>query len=362
MKYTLIQGNSKEKLKELAENSVDSVVTDPPYELNFCGKAWDRTGIANDVELWKEVYRVLKPGGHLLAFSGSRTYHRMTCAIEDAGFEVRDQIMWVYGCGFTKSYNLSKAMDREAGVRGFEGKGQVFGVGNKVPSRFHVPYTAPEPITEAAKKWAGWGTAIKPAHEPICVARKPISENTVAANQIKWGVGGMNVEACRVGEEVMAVRESTGEYVEGLDRSMGKNTSKEVVGEAVGRIPANFIHDGSEEVVGLFPTTSSGKGSFKAGDYGQAGVTGFSRGDFQGYGDKGSAARFFYSAKCGKKDRDEGIGGDAKAVEQHFLDGSEVRGTAYKNPHPTVKPTEVMEWLIKLVTPKGGVVLDPFNG
>jgi site-specific DNA-methyltransferase (adenine-specific) len=199
MAYTIHTGSNLDILPKLPDNSVDSIVTDPPYELGFMGKSWDSTGIAYSVALWRECLRVLKPGGHLLAFSGSRTYHRMTVAIEDAGFEIRDQMMWVYGSGFPKSHNISKALDKDAGVvRKIIGKEKGAGSTNtNSVGNFNNEYDKTEPETDAAKQWDGWGTALKPAHEPICLARKSL-EGTVADNVLKWGVGGINIDGCRV--------------------------------------------------------------------------------------------------------------------------------------------------------------------
>tara|TARA_R110000822_G_scaffold247845_1_gene375644 strand:+ start:357 stop:1313 length:957 start_codon:yes stop_codon:yes gene_type:complete len=280
MSHVIHTGSNLDVLPTLPDNSIDAIVTDPPYELGFMGKSWDSTGIAYNVALWKECLRVLKPGGHILAFSGSRTYHRMTCAIEDAGFEIRDQMMWVYGSGFPKSHNIAKALNKSE--------------------------------ASAAKQWEGWGTALKPAHEPICLARKPI-EGTVVDNVLKWEVGGLNLDGCRVGE-------------------------------GTGRFPANLMHDGSQEVVDLFPGEN-----------------------------QSSAARFFYCPKASKADRDEGcesleekrtakLGGsnndrdDLDPVSERF------RTSPSRNNHPTVKPTELMRYLCRLITPTGGTVLDPFNG
>ncbi len=275
------------------DNTFDSIVTDPPYELGFMGKSWDSTGIAYSVEMWREALRVLKPGGHLLAFSGSRTYHRMTCAIEDAGFEVRDQIMWVYGSGFPKSHNL-------------EGE------------------------------WDGWGTALKPAHEPICMARKPLV-GTVAANVLAWGAGALNIDGCRVTDGTETGEEKP-TYV--------PNRAKDVVGagmgggdwvNSAGRWPANFIHDGSTEVIDRFPVTTSGTQTKPLGTGGLFSAKSNTPCAPQ-YGDAGSAARFFYCSKASKSDRGAG------------------------NTHPTVKPCDLMRYLVRLVTPPGGTVLDPFAG
>lgn len=296
--WTLHHGDCRDKLKGIADASIDAIVTDPPYELGFMGKAWDASGIAYDVDLWREALRVLKPGGHLLAFSGSRTYHRMTVAIEDAGFEIRDQIMWVYGSGFPKSKNLD---------------------GN----------------------WQGWGTALKPAHEPICVARKPLI-GTVAENVREHGTGALNIDASRIATIEDRRRNATG----GENGLAGSSTFKirdrraENQPETTGRWPANLIHDGSENVMAWFPQTSSGKmkPTHTTADrsvFGQNATGGYTT--METYGDSGSVARFFYCAKASKADRA----------------GSK---------HPTVKPIALMRYLVRLVTPPNGIVLDPFAG
>lgn len=323
----LLEGDCIASLKALPENSVDSVVTDPPYHLTaivkrfgksnmeqpadkdlstvnagafrrlaggFMGKSWDGGDIAFRAETWAEVLRVLKPGGHLVAFAGTRGAHRMVCAIEDAGFEVRDSLMWVYGTGFPKSHNVGD----------------------------------------------GWGTALKPAHEPICLARKPLSEKTVAANVLRWGTGAINIDGCRVEAECATgwggkaagggtwTEENCGLSKDGAPRP------------AQGRWPANIVHDGSPEVLAGFPDTGASKsgakqtakrGTVALGDFaGTSAVVGYDE-------PAGSAARFFYSAKASEKDRA----------------GSK---------HPTVKPIALMQWLCRLITPPGGVVLDPFAG
>ncbi|HRU02413.1 MAG TPA: DNA methyltransferase, partial [Victivallales bacterium] len=200
--------NCLEGLKLLPDNSIDSIVTDPPYELGFMGKSWDSTGIAYNIELWKECLRVLKHGGHLLAFGGTRTYHRMACAIEDAGFEIRDQIQWIYGSGFPKSMNISKAIDKKLGAErevigigkgaGKNPKGLKYDDDKQSGGHLKNEYDLTIPKTTEAKQWEGWGTALKPANEPIVVARKPLSEKTVAENVLKWGTGGINIDDCRV--------------------------------------------------------------------------------------------------------------------------------------------------------------------
>ena len=208
MLNSIIHGDCLEVLMTLEDNSIDSIVTDPPYELGFMGKSWDSTGIAYNVELWKECLRVLKPGGHLLAFGGTRTYHRMACAIEDAGFEIRDCIQWLYGSGFPKSLDVSKAIDKKlgaerktVGLKPYTNDGSIRGNSyNKGGyERVQLPITAP--ATPEAKQWEGWGTALKPANEPIVLARKPLSEKTIAENVMKWGTGGLNIEGCRIPTE-----------------------------------------------------------------------------------------------------------------------------------------------------------------
>lgn len=305
--FTILNGDSFELLKQQPDNSFDSVVTDPPYGIGFMGKDWDKAeNIAFNPEFWSEVLRVLKPGGHLLAFSASRTYHRMTIAIEDSGFEIRDQIMWLYGSGFSKSQNVSKMIEKK------ENKDNL--------------------TTENAKKWNGWGTTLKPAHEPIVMARKPF-KGTLVNNTLTNGVGAINIDESKV--------------------AFGSEEDKQSLEK--GRFPANLIHDGSQEIIESFPYTKSTKGKpFKKEDHSNPSVnTNFGRGDYNGgYGDSGPASRFFYSAKCSKLDRNEGL-------EQLPLNEE---GNETQNNHPTVKPTSLMAYLIRLVTPKCGKVLDPFNG
>ena len=296
----------------------------------------------------KEMLRVLKPGGHLLSFGGSRTYHRMACAIEDAGFEVRDQMMWVYGSGFPKSHNISKALDRK---------------GNKT------------------EEWNGWGTALKPAHEPIVLARKPL-EGTVAENVLKWGVGGLNIDGCRVsaeGEDFSNVQDRKDLTGKLTNHHEGGNAEALDKLKRLGRFPANLIHDGHQQVLDLFPetgkSTGTKAGSWKSGGQYEGGYKGASPdelGEEVGYGDKGSAARFFYCPKASKSDRDEGceeLPTQEKPAHMRTADGTGetsmtdgFQPTQRKNTHPTVKPTELMRYLVRLVTPPNGVVLDPFNG
>lgn len=366
--FTLYNGDSKQILPTLAENSIDSIVCDPPYELGFMGKSWDSTGIANDVDLWKEVLRVLKPGGHLLAFSGSRTYHRMVVAIEDAGFEIRDQIMWVYGSGFPKSHNISKGIDKAAGAeREVIGETKK-GAQTKSTGRYGAwgeGITPTAPATDSAKQWQGWGTALKPAHEPIVLARKPFT-GTVANNVLTYGTGGINIDGSRVGSEIISTHNAPKGTFAGGEPDRGSDTS--TYENHTGRWPANFIHDGSDEVVELFPANAGGGFGKRGALNGGATAWGF-KGELQevGYGDTGSAARFFYCAKAGKRDRNEGLDSFNDKEIHRFGAGIGEGKTPdapsiKKNNHPTVKPTDLMRYLCRLITPPGGTILDPFLG
>jgi len=371
----LLKGNCLDLLAKLPDNSVDSIVTDPPYELGFMGKSWDNSGIAYSVQLWTECLRVLKPGGHLFAFGGSRTYHRLACAVEDAGFEVRDQIMWLYGSGFPKSLDVSKAIDKSAGAEREVVGSKVTGKANAPRSegRNHVDCASGQmevditaPATPEAQQWAGWGTALKPAHEPIIVARKPLS-GTVASNVLEWGVGALNIDGSRVGTESRPLRvsestESKNAYGDGL------NGSKAVGETTQGRWPANVIHDGSDEVLAEFPTTAGGAAPRKsnsdgAGLYegGWKAVQRDERVEFAG----GSAARFFYCAKASKSERNAGLEGLPEtyaARDNGFSDKISDTKQPRANFHPTVKPIALMRYLVKMVTPPSGTVLDPFLG
>lgn len=374
----ILYGNNLDLLRTLPDCSIDSIVTDPPYELGFMGKKWDSTGIAYSVELWSECLRVLKHGGHLLAFSGSRTYHRMVVAIEDAGFEIRDQIMWVYGSGFPKSLDVSKAIDKAAGA-----ERQVIGQDTKARStsgKSALPTTGGDtvyqtwnittPATDEAQQWSGWGTALKPAHEPIVMARKPLGEKTVAENVLRYGTGAINIDASRV-PTTDTMQAAGGDlvkdnqvYGKGLGVSSGRSA------ELSARFPANFIHDGSDEVLALFPNSEGGAYPAKRG---QSVNTSFASGQeteggFRAMGDSGSAARFFYCAKAGKTERNAGLEALADNLGGSLAGGNDTRNgdkpqmKPTKNFHPTVKPVALMRYLVRMVTPPNGTVLDPFTG
>jgi site-specific DNA-methyltransferase (adenine-specific) len=344
----IIHGDSLDKLKELEDNSVDSIVTDPPYGLSFMGKKWDYD--VPSQEIWEECLRVLKPGGYLLAFAGTRTQHRMAVRIEDAGFEIRDMIAWVYGSGFPKSLNIGKAVDKLQGNERenvgvvdsrsrYNSKNRKSTGLNIVGSTNFGKQERKVNETKGTSEWEGWGTALKPALEPITVARKPF-KGSVAQNVLKWGTGGINIDGCRV---------------EGADA------------EAQGRFPANLIHDGSDEVVGLFPNTKgeigrAGRktgGNYEASSYKVGVVT------KTGIKDSGSASRFFYCPKASKSERNKGCE-ELEFQTKIFRPGNGLGGQQIpaikQNHHPTVKPISLMRYLCRLVTPKGGTVLDPFMG
>jgi DNA modification methylase len=452
----LLRGDCLELLRGLPDCSVDSVVTDPPYELGFMGKRWDASGVAYSVELWGECLRVLKPGGHVLAFGGTRTYHRMVVAIEDAGFEIRDSIHWIYGSGFPKSLDVSKAIDKMHGPekmqtiiavtswirdardvaeitnadidRTFqlrtmarhwtdvppEGKQpsvptaeqwpvllELLGVdnppqhvrdavddwlrmkGQPAPTwhervvvgtrdatvlavapgegrdRPDVEVAVTAPATAEAQQWLGWGTALKPAHEPVVVARKPL-DGTVAGNVLGWGVGGLNIDACRVAmseTDREAARVPNAHLKSGIvDAGRGghERNGEKFEPSSLGRWPANVVHDGSPEVCDRFGEASR----FFPG---------------LGWGDV-DVGSFLYCAKAGKRERNAGLDGMPEATAGEMTsrkDGSAGlnspragagRTSGAANVHPTVKPIALMRWLVRLVTPPDGTVLDPFLG
>lgn len=394
MRYELFLGNCLGVLKGVPDNSVDSIVTDPPYGLAFMGKKWDYD--VPEQAIWDECLRVLKPGGHLLSFAGTRTQHRIACLIEDAGFEIRDMIAWVYGSGFPKSMDVSKAIDKAAGAErevlgtidprsSFDGRERKSAAINTnwrdaegrddVRDLSKKQITAP--ATESAREWEGWGTALKPALEPITVARKPF-KGTVAANVLAHGTGALNIDGCRVrmsdGEENPSIARYASTQQQGnngwghVNRGARFDDSA-AASAALGRWPANLIHDGSDEVLDLFPETKSGV--MKAGTRRAAqdepgsvcyGTYGGNAASADTYGDAGSAARFFYCAKTSRKDRNEGLA-DPGPQFKHGDTLRKVENTATTgNNHPTVKPTDLMAYLCRLVTPPGGVVLDPFMG
>jgi site-specific DNA-methyltransferase (adenine-specific) len=371
---TIYHGDCREVLRSLPDASVDSVVTDPPYELGFMGKRWDASGIAYDAGLWAEALRVLKPGGHLLAFGGTRTWHRLAVAVEDAGFEVRDSIAWLYGSGFPKSLDVSKAIDKAAGLERKVVGIAVYGDGHTQNSAQSIGYggsdpaadmrTLTAPATPDAARWSGWGTALKPAFEPVVVARKPLT-GTVAANVLEYGVGGLNIDGCRIGfasEELETQRRSreawaksrrdgkTGEPGAGsylaVAVSGDSRTGHEPVVVPPGRWPGNVVLDEDQadaldkqsgvtrSTTGLTPALGR-----SGGILGQAKPRP-DAGNPMGYADSGGASRFFYVAK-------------APARERPKVDGIA---------HPTVKPLTLMRWLCRLVTPPGGTVLEPFAG
>jgi site-specific DNA-methyltransferase (adenine-specific) len=316
------------------------------------GRAWDH-GVPG-VEFWKEALRVAKPGAHLLSFGGTRTFHRIACAIEDAGWEVRDCIMWLYGSGFPKSMDISKAIDKKLGAERTEVVGtrhrnvKPFDDGNGWNSNNTTgDYQYMAPASEEAKKWSGWGTCLKPAYEPIIMARKPV-EGTIVDNVLKHGTGGINIDECRIPFESEEDRKSTGMdriHTSKVGAFAGKVENDHerttfMPRQTNGRFPANVLHDGSDEVVELFPD------NVKGGTWNNTkGARHFeNNGKPTEYTNKGSdnsvgsAARFFYCAKASKKERGEG------------------------NVHPTVKPIALMEYLVKLVAPENAIVLDPFMG
>jgi site-specific DNA-methyltransferase (adenine-specific) len=342
------------------------------------GKTWDGGDIAFNPEMWKECLRVLKPGGHLLSFSGTRTYHRMVVAIEDAGFEIRDMIEWVYGSGFPKSHNIGKAVDKIQGNEREVVGSDRSGSSSRAYQSEEQTTAGEYNIDKGTSEWEGWGTALKPSHEPICLARKPLTEKTVAENVLKYGTGGINIDESRVGNEGGTAKgtfpneDSNGIYGNGL------NGACEIKDIGMGRFPANLIHDNSEEVRECFPETKSSSKAMRGarpkspamvGDRNYVEMSDEPRGiDDNG----GSASRFFksiiYQAKASKSERNKGCEGLEKEVKGMNF-GGELAGSgkpinigANKNFHPTVKPIALMEYLIKMITPKGGIVLEPFAG
>lgn len=358
--YYLFAGDNRVLMANMGDNTVDAVVTDGPYELvsirkrfgpgcapqqfgtdgayaraarGFMGQTWDGTGIVNDPAFWAEVLRVLKPGGWLLSFGGTRTYHRMACAVEDAGFEIRDMLEWLYGSGFPKGSVVD-----------------------------------------------GWGPALKPGHEPICMARKPF-KGSIANCRAAWGTGALNIDGCRIpfadeaDEREAKDKNQHGAFGSGAMTNVvyGRFDKDRDNYDAPGRFPANVLHDGSWEVLAGFPETDARGGGEKTRSA-APGVVGFGAAGGQQKivrNDSGNAARFFYCAKASKRDRDEGCdnlppmpaGMASENSGQHITrrdEGYEVAQRA--NGHPTVKPVALMQWLVRLVTPPRGIVFDPFTG
>ncbi len=369
-------GDSRDVLKTIPDCSIDSIVTDPPYALvsivkrfgganaapakgneafmraskGFMGKQWDTGETAFAADFWAECLRVLKPGGHVVAFSGTRTVHRMVCAIEDAGFEIRDSLQYLYGSGFPKSHDVSKGIDKAAGAerevvgRKKNNKGdsgtQTYSALGAFEQTAYSEITAP--ATAPAVEWQGWGTALKPAVEPICLARKPLSEKTVAQNVLAHGTGAINIDGCRINPGESIPGGGNGKANHGGQFAGEYRGGRPIVEpHSLGRWPANVIHDGSDEVVGAFPDTESAGHIPRSG--GTKAIWSSGRaiesdvGSNNAFADSGSAARFFYTSKA---DADDRLG----------------------SKHPTVKPVDLMQWLCRLVTPPGGTVLDPFAG
>lgn len=372
--YKLYQGNMLDMLEVIELCSIDSIVTDPPYELNFMGKGWDNAGVSFQKETWKQCYEVLKPGGYLLAFGGSRTFHRIACAIEDAGFEIRDTIMWLYGSGFPKSMNIGLQIDKRNGVESPVINMGKSGVSSRAYQSEETTTAGEYTVKEAQNKWKGWGTALKPSFEPIIVARKPF-KGSLVDNVIKYGVGGLNIDECRVGTEKRTYKGCGKSNVGFIGGSFENGSKEDIEYTAQGRFPANTIltYDETDfdEVCGRFPNTKgeigrAGRkngGNYNASSYKVGVVTDY------GFKDEGSASRYFYCAKASKKDRDEGLENfdeqETKVTNQYGMpreDGSIREVPFKKNIHPTVKPTELMQYLVRLVTPNNGIVLDPFNG
>lgn len=473
--YKLYEGNMLDMLEVIEPNSIDSIITDPPYELNFMNKGWDNSGIAFQKETWEKCYQVLKPGGYLLAFGGSRTFHRIACAIEDAGFEIRDTIMWLYGSGFPKSMDISKSLDKRNGrnynedfrnyintkrkeknisfkqineklgvsTTGGGMASNIFGwkheTNNVLPTKNQYKilkdllelddrfdnlifleeakreiigtkksggasawingmnnkeneeqkYTGFSewnitiPSTDLAKQWEGWGTALKPSFEPIIVARKPF-KGSLVDNVIEYGVGGINIDECRVGNETTITKRNGNSGANGV---YGKDDRKFERENPTGRFPANTIltYDETDfdEVCCGFPSTKSTYNKDNKHEtiihrenedilkYGYK-----TRIDSSSYNDSGSASRYFYCAKASKKDRDEGLeefeekktGSMIGNINGNMqLGGASLKGQPKeiqpkKNTHPTVKPTELMQYLVRLVSPNGSTILDCFNG
>jgi len=433
----LLNGDCIEEMQKLIDDGVqvDSVVTDPPYHLTsivkrfgkensapaqfgtdgayaraskgFMGKEWDGGDIAFRPETWELALKLLKPGGHLLAFSASRNYHRMAVAIEDAGFEIRDQMMWLYGSGFPKSQNMGKAIDKKQGNDREVLGTKITNVGMQGNNFKRGSKSGEVEVTKGNSEWEGWGTALKPAHEPIVMARKPLSESSIVDNVLKHGTGAINIDGCRVegndakypdtnpdfrdqgkkSKEAIGIDKLSFGQVSGAERKkvVRKSRSEDGVwtdgnsgmkaegtqyadADPRGRFPANVMHDGSDVIVNEFP--EGAKGSTTPRNRGTVGMFGMPNDATPEYADEGSAARFFYCPKTSKSEIHSnlddhetkvGVNGN-KWTDQDYRRGDTKPTTERKNTHPTVKPVELMKYLCRLVTPKGGTVLDPFMG
>ena len=380
IKYNLMLGDNMNSLDELQDNSIDAIITDPPYALisikkrfgkegsapakygtdgvfqraskGFMGKEWDAA--VPSVELWKKVYRVLKPGGHILSFGGTRTYHRMVVNCEDAGFEVRDCISWLYGSGFPKSLNIGKAVDKIEENERVELGDNPNDRTSHGKNNLSFCHSTGGKLSKGTSAFEGFGSALKPAQELILLARKPLSEGTIADNVLKWGTGGLNIDGCRIGTDGGTKRDGQSDQVTQTNTELSPTASLNRTGHNIiklddGRFPANIILDEeaaklldeqsgiskSEKMILKLPKTSSFTGLKK-------GVTDYNRFTERGHNDQGGASRFFYCAKVSKKERNLGLSGI--------------------NNHSTVKPVKLMSYLIKLITPPNGVILDPFMG
>lgn len=349
----LLLGNNIDLLKTIQENSIDSIVTDPPYGLKFMNKKWDYD--VPSIQFWKEIYRVLKPGGHILSFGGTRTYHRMVINIEDAGFEIRDQIQWIYGSGFPKSLNIGKSVDKLNGELVPKNSKRIVNsvnMGSYDGSGIGIRYDSVN--YKSKNKYEGLGTALKPANEPICLARKPLSEKTIALNVLKWGTGGLNIDECRV------------EYINDKDKYK-LHSVIDIRGGQYGNTPKKRIEDVKTESneLGRFPSNVIlDEESSELLDK-QLGISKSTK----------VASRFFYCSKTSKSERNKGLNefedkisdisygtvANKKSVNNRFVENG-INSAKTKNNHPTVKPIKLMSYLCKLITPKGGTILDPFMG
>lgn len=399
--YQIIHGDCLEVLRGMESNSVDAVIEDGPYGLGkepdalamlmdwletghhevkgrgFMGKKWD--AFVPQPAQQREVLRVLKPGGHLLAFAGTRTQDLMALGLRIAGFKIRDLVAWVYGSGFPKSHNVANEIDKKMGC---EPRGRAIPTASThLPSGKYAdekltsnPVEAYEARTEAGKEWQGWGTALKPALEPITLARKPL-DGTIASTVLKWHTGALNIDAGRVPGDMSEFFSKTGKPRSGMGHADGYGMGDGFGGDKanppseLGRWPANLIHDGSQLVLDLFPSSKSGaRASGVRKGLGYHGATG--DGGPAIPASEGSAARFFYCPKATDQDREEGLEMfDEKQSDESRKEGNpggdnpRNRGLKRrKNPHPTVKPIALMRYLCKLITPPGGLILDPFAG